>query len=60
MIALFNNILLLIQSYGYDALMLLMVCCQTWLAAIALRPSKPAKFYPLRLITTKRRNIDKQ
>jgi hypothetical protein len=60
MSALLNYILLLIQSYGYDALMLLLVCCQTWLAAITLRPSKPARTYPLRLITTKRRNIDKQ
>lgn len=50
----------LILTYGYDALMLLLVCCQTLVAAIALRPVKPARIYPLRLINTKRTNTDKQ
>jgi hypothetical protein len=41
-------------------LMLLLVCCQTLIAAIALRPAKPARIYPLRLINTKRTNTDKK
>ena len=42
---------LLILKHGYDALMLLLACCQTGVAVVALRPAKLARVYPLRLNT---------
>ena len=55
-----NYVGALMLTYGYDALMLLLVCSQTLIAAIALRPAKPARIYPLRLINKKRTNTDKK
>lgn len=39
--------------HGYDALMLLLVCLQTLIGAVALRSKKLARVYPLRLIPSK-------
>ena len=44
---------LLVLKHGYDALMLLLVCCQTWVAVVALRPAKLARVYPLNLVNKK-------
>ena len=45
---------LLVLKHGYDALMLLLACCQTGVAVVALRPVKVAKVYPLQIVKTKR------
>lgn len=50
-----SAIISVIQTYGYDTFMLLLACGQTWLAALALKPAKPAKIYSLRLIKTEGR-----
>lgn len=41
---------LLVLKHGYDALMLLLACCQTGVAVVSLRPKILAKVYPLRLV----------
>ena len=42
--------------HGYDALMLLLVCLQTFIGAMALRPKKLTRVYPLRLIRSQERD----
>jgi hypothetical protein len=50
----FESIITLIISNGYDALMLLLVCVQTWIAADALRPKKTATIHPIGLVNKRR------
>ena len=45
---LFTELGLIVIKYGYDAMMLLLACCQTGVAVIALRPVRSARVYPLR------------
>lgn len=44
---------LLVLKHGYNALMLLLACCQTGVAVVALWPAKMARVYPLDLVNIK-------
>ncbi len=50
MSAVLDKLVTFLLLHGYDVFMMLMVCCQTLIAAVALWPKKMARVYPLRLV----------